>query len=273
MSRNVNRLSAVLFDWAGTTIDHGSRAPAIVIRELFGRRGIEITTAQAREPMGMAKRAHLAAVAAMPEVAAAWTEQRGGPCSEADIDALYAEFLPMQKRILHEHSDVLEGIPEVVAACRRRSLRIGSTTGYTRELIEVIVPIARSQGYEADCVFGAEDAPQGRPAPYLLFEAAKALGVYPLWTTVAVDDTPVGIAAGRNAGCWTVGITRTGNGVGLSATEFAALPAEEARRLCEVAASQLQAAGAHFILESAADLLPVLDEIERRLQAGELPVG
>ncbi len=271
MSERFEHLKAVVFDWAGTTVDHGSRAPAIVFQEIFRQRGIEITPAHAREPMGMAKRDHIAAIAAMPEVATAWRETCGRECGEDDITAMYADFLPLQKETLKEHSGVIAGVPEAVAECRRMGLKIGSSTGYTRELMEFVTESARRQGYEPDCVLCAEDAPRGRPAPYLLYEAAKRLDVYPLWGCVKVDDTSVGIEAGRNAGCWTVGVTRTGNGVGLSEEETRTMPAEELRRLCDAAAQKLSAAGAHYIIKSVAEISSILIEIEHRCSTGELP--
>jgi phosphonoacetaldehyde hydrolase len=272
MTSSNGRLTAVMLDWAGTTVDFGSRAPARVFQEVFQRRDVPITAAQAREPMGMAKREHIAAIGAMPEVAQLWLERHGRPFAEQDIDAIYAEFLPLQKEILAAYSDVIPGIVDAVAACRQRGLKIGSTTGYTRELMETVSSVAAGQGYVPDCIVGADDAPRGRPAPFLLFEAAKRMNVFPLWTTVAVDDTPVGIQAGRNAGCWTVGITRTGNCVGYSEAELAALPARDVERLCAAAEAKLRGAGAHYILASLAELPAVLLEIEQRLQRGELPL-
>src|SRR5262249_18319626 len=206
-----------VFDWAGTTVDHGSRAPAIVFQEIFRQRGVPISAAQARGPMGMAKRDHLAAIAALPEVARAWETLHGRPVSDAARDAMSAAFLPLQRETLRHHCDVIAGVPEAVARCREAGLKIGSSTGYTRELMEIVTASAAYQGYRPDCVLCAEDVPQGRPAPYLLYAAALKLQVYPLSAMVVVDDTPVGIAAGRNAGCWTVGVTRTGNSLGLSA--------------------------------------------------------
>ncbi len=273
MTAPFQHLKAIVFDWAGTTIDHGCCAPAIVFQEIFRQRGVDITPEQAREPMGMAKRAHIAAIAAMPEVAAKWSAKYGNDCSDADIDAMYADFLPLQKNTLGDHSDLIAGAADIVAWCRERGLKIGSSTGYTRELMEVVVPAAKAQGYEADCVLCSEDAPKGRPAPYLLYEAAKRMDVFPLWQFVKVDDTPVGIEAGRNAGCWTVGVTRTGNGVGLSVAELESLTADEAAAKCDAAAAKLNAAGAHFIVETVADLQPILEDIERRLSAGELPIS
>ncbi len=265
-------LQAVVLDWAGTTIDHGSRAPAIVFQEIFRQQGIEITVDQAREPMGMAKREHIAAIAALPAVSEAWSAKFGRPCGTAEIDSMYERFLPLQKETLKQHCDLIDGAVETVTECRGRGLKIGSSTGYTHELMELVTTAAARQGYAPDCVLCAEDAPRGRPAPYLLYEAAKRLDVYPLWSIVKVDDTPVGIQAGRNAGCWTVGVTRTGNGVGLSAEEVGRLPRAEVQRLCDQAADRLLRAGAHYVLESVADLPDTIAEISERSASGELPM-
>ena len=264
-------LKALVFDWAGTTVDFGSRAPAIVFTEIFRRKGIEITFEQAREPMGMAKRDHIAAILEMPSVLEQWQRKFDRLADVSDIDGMYAEFLPLQKATLAAHSDVIDGVPSVVDECRRRGLRIGSSTGYTRELVDAFAQRVAEQGYAPDCVICSDDVTAGRPAPWMLFEAARRLNVYPMWTIVKVDDTAPGIVAGKNAGCWNVGVTRTGNGVGLSEVELAACSEEERIRLINAAGSKLVDAGAQFLVESVADLIPVLDEIEMRLAKGERP--
>ena len=266
-------LKAIVLDWAGTTVDHGSCAPAFVFQEIFRRRGVSITPAQAREPMGRAKRDHIEAIASMPDVSQAWLQEHGKEWTQEDIDAMYADFLPLQKETLQRGSDVIFGVAETVQWCRDAGLKIGSSTGYTHELMSVVEPVAAAQGYSPDIVLCSEDAPMGRPAPYLLHEAAKRLEVYPMWHIVKVDDTPVGIEAGCNAGCWTVGVTRTGNGVGLSADEVASVSSDELQKLCDRAGKVLTDAGAHFIVESVADLRPVLQEIDLRLGQGILPLN
>ena len=85
------QLQAVLFDWAGTTVDYGSRAPAQVFQEIFRRSGVEITVAEAREPMGRAKRDHIATVLAMPRVASAWQQAHGAPATDADASPATGE--------------------------------------------------------------------------------------------------------------------------------------------------------------------------------------
>ena len=264
-------LQAIVFDWAGTMIDHGSRAPAAVFEKVFREYGVPITAAQAREPMGMAKRDHLAAGASMPAVAEAWRSQHGKACTDADIDRMYDRFLPLQKSVLMQHAKLIDGAIETVEYCRSRGLKIGSSTGYTQELMETVSAEASKQGYTPDIVLCAEDAPRGRPAPYLIYLAAVRLQVYPLSTIVKVDDTTVGIEAGRNAGCWTVGITRTGNCVGLSEEELDALSPLEVQQRCAAAEQQLLQAGAHYVTPSVRELPPILDQIEQRMATGELP--
>ncbi|WP_422924421.1 phosphonoacetaldehyde hydrolase [Singulisphaera sp. PoT] len=265
MSAQQDRLRAVIFDWAGTTVDHGSRAPVRVFVEIFERADVPITEAEARGPMGKAKREHIASVLALPRVSAAWEDRHGNRPGEADIDRLYEDFLPVQSGVLADHADVIPGVPEVVAECRRRGLKIGGTTGYTRALMGVLEPIARANGYAPDASICSDDVPAGRPAPWMLFRASERLGVYPMSRVVAVDDTPVGVEAARNAGAWAVGVTRTGNGLGLSLEEVERLaPRERAERLA-AATADLKRAGAHFVVESVADLIPVLDQVTSSL--------
>jgi phosphonoacetaldehyde hydrolase len=267
MSAPYENLKAVVFDWAGTTVDYGSRAPALVFREIFRREGVEISFAQARGPMGLAKRDHIAAILQLPDVAARWEQSHGRTAEDSDIDRMYHEFLPLQKETLAAHCDVIPGVPEAVAECRRRGLKIGSTTGYTHELVDVFAARVAEQGYSPDCVVCSDDVPQGRPAPWMLLEAAKQLGVYPLQHIVKVDDTAPGIEAARNAGCWAVGITRTGNEVGLTEAEFADLSPDAQAAAIQMAAGKLTAAGAHFTIASVADLGSILNEIEDRLSS------
>lgn len=264
-------LKAVVFDWAGTMVDYGSRAPASVFMQVFANRDVPITMQQAREPMGKAKRDHIMAVLAMSDVAERWQRTHSAPPSDADVDALYEAFLPLQKEVLKQHSDVIPGAVDTVKACRDRGLKIGGTTGYTRELMEFVEHAAAEQGYRPDVSLAADEVDGGRPAPWLLFEFAKRADVYPMSTVVKVDDTPVGILAGRNAGTWTVGVTKSGNEVGLSLEEVNKLDPGELKTRLANANAVFEDAGAHFVIETVADLPNVLDKIQIRLSAGEKP--
>lgn len=257
-------IKAMILDWAGTTVDHGSLAPTQVFLEIFRRRGLEITIAEAREPMGRAKRDHIAMVAGFPRVAALWQAKYGQLPGDADIDAMYRDFLPLQKTTLASAgSEVIRGIPEAVAKLRDWGIKIGSTTGYTRELMHVVAPLAAKGGYWPEVTICSDDVPVGRPAPWMNFLAAQRLNVYPMDSVLVVDDTVVGIEAGRNAGAITVGITQTGNALGLSEAEVAALPPRELRERLATIEAEFLAHGADFTLPSVA----AIPELVKRLRA------
>jgi phosphonoacetaldehyde hydrolase len=254
---------AVLLDWAGTTVDYGSRAPTQVFLEIFRRRGIEITVAEARGPMGMAKREHIAAVLNLPRVASEWERVHSQPGTDSDVQAMYDEFLPLQLDMLSRGSAMIPGVVAAIEELRAMDLKIGSTTGYTRALMEVVSPSAAAAGYVPDTVICADDVPLGRPAPWMNFRAAEDLNVYPLSRVVAVDDTPVGIVAGLNAGCIAVGISQTGNALGLSEEETLALPPDELNSRLQAIEQEFRTLGAHHVLRSVTEL----PELIRKLNA------
>ena len=122
-----------------------------------------------------------------------------------------------------------------------------------------------------DAVLCASDVPVGRPAPWLFFENARRMDVYPMAAIVKVDDTTVGVEAGVNAGAWAVGVAASGNLVGLSRDELAALPDEDRTGRVAAAREALFAAGAHLVVDTVADLPNALGAIETALAQGERP--
>jgi len=271
----VSELRAVIVDWAGTIVDFGSSAPAGAFVELFRRRGIGITPAEARGPMGQNKRDHVKALLmGLPHVAATWAKANGSPPGEQDVTALYEEFIPLQLSVLAAYADVIPGVLEAFKALRARGLKIGSTTGYSREMIEVVLRVVRPSGLEPDCVVTSSDARSGRPSPWMAIEAAVRLDAWPMSRVVKIGDTLADVDEGRNAGMWTIGVTRCGNEVGLGAEELALLernrPAEAAARI-DAARLRLIRHGAHYAAPSLLDCLPILDEIEARIKRGDRP--
>jgi phosphonoacetaldehyde hydrolase len=267
----MRRLRAVVLDWAGTTQDFGSLAPVGAFMEVFSRFGVTITTAQARGPMGIYKLDHIRAIAAMPDVAARWQTVHGGPCTEEDVCAMYLELVPIQMAVLPRFCALIPGTIEAIAEVRARGYKVGSTTGYPRSVGEIAARAAIEQGYEPDVMICADEVPAGRPEPWMLLRAMEKMRVFPPSAVVKVGDTAADIEEGLNAGAWTVGVTNTGNYVGLDRQEMAAVPASEKARLVGHAVDTLKAAGAHYLIGSIGELPPVLDEIEIGLALGERP--
>jgi len=266
-----SKLQAVVFDWAGTILDFGSCAPMGAFVKLFEQFGIEITIAEARGPMGMAKWDHIKALGSLPRIAAQWEAKHGHAFNDADVDRLYEVFTPMNAASARDHADFIPGALDAVAAARARGMKIGSTTGYNRPIMEVVAAIAAQGGYVPDNIVCAGDLAAGRPSPLMMYRCFADLGVWPAHTVVKVDDTGVGLEEGLNAGTWAVGLAVSGNVMGLTLAEWQALGADEQQARREQATEQLKASGAHYVIDSVAELMPVLDDIERRLAAGERP--
>ena len=265
------RLSAVVFDWAGTILDFGSCAPMGAFVRLFEQFGIHIDIAQARGPMGMAKWDHIQALGRLPEVAAQWERRHGRPLSDADVDHLYEVFTPLNAAVVADFADFVPGALETVADLRARGLAIGSTTGYNRPIMEVLGPLAAAAGYQPDNLVCAGDLVAGRPSPLMMYRCFADLGVWWPATVIKVDDTGVGILEGRHAGTWTVGVAVSGNAMGLRLDEWNALPPAEQQARREAAGAALRAAGAHYVVDSVADLPGVVDDIAARLARGLRP--
>ena len=264
-------LKAAVFDWAGTVIDHGSQAPMGVFVKTFKQFGVDITVAEARGPMGMAKRDHIKTLMAVPRIAQAWQKAQGAAPDEAAIDRVYEIFVPMNVEAVTDYCTMIEGAVPAINRMRARGMKIGSTTGYTRSIMAKVLPLAAAQGYAPDNLVCGGDLAEARPSAMMMYRTFLDLGVWPAHTVVKVDDTGVGIGEGLNAGCWTVGVAVSGNAFGLNPAETAALTPAEFAQMRAAAYADLRRTGAHYVIDSVADMDAVLDDIEGRLARGERP--
>ena len=265
------KLVAAIFDWAGTTVDHGSLAPVRVMQKLFAKHEVELSSEEARAFMGLPKRDHIAKTLTRPRVRQAWTDRYAAPPDDSTVAQLFAEFIPMQLDILPGYSALISGVAAAIERMRARGLKIGSTTGYTRPMLNVLLEQAALQGYRPDCAVAPDDVAGGRPHPWMIYENAIRMKVEPLWAMVKIGDTASDIDEGRNAGLWTVGVVRTGNLIGLSEDEWDALPDPRQNEMMSGARERMTAAGAHYVIDGVASIDPVLDQIDQRLSRGERP--
>jgi len=254
-----DRFDLAIFDWAGTTVDFGCCAPLKALLEAFARHGVAITETEARHDMGKAKADHVHALLAMPRVAAAWAKANGKPPTEADGATLMTDLGPLMRDQAALAATLIDGARASVDALKLLGLRIGSSTGYTRDMMAPVLAQAAAQGYAPEHLVCAGETPFGRPSPLMIYKACAELGVWPLSRVIKIDDAVAGVAEGRAAGAFTVGVAASGNGVGLCAAGLAALPAAERSVRVAASAKALAAAGADLVIDSVADLVPVLE--------------
>jgi phosphonoacetaldehyde hydrolase len=264
-------LKAVIFDWAGTTVDYGCFAPTGVFVEVFRQRGIDITLSEARGPMGMHKREHIRQITKYPRIATEWKLIHGVQCTEKDIEEMFSCFIPLQLSVLEKHAEIIPELPEALETIRSMNLKIGSTTGYNNAMMEILTAAAARQGYIPDSVVCATDVPAGRPAPWMAFRNAENLGIYPMNAIVKIGDTISDIQEGTNAGMWSVGVVSSSNEMGLTWQDFKEIAkADLEKRLFEVRQKFLNA-GADFVIDSLSETGKLIDSINDKLARGERP--
>ncbi|HTC44582.1 MAG TPA: phosphonoacetaldehyde hydrolase [Steroidobacteraceae bacterium] len=251
-----DRFDLVIFDWAGTMVDFGCAAPIRALLEAFAQEGVTIDAPHARRDMGKSKVDHVRSLLSYPEVARAWQARHGRRADARDIDNLMARLGPLMREHAARASTLIPGARATFDRLRQLGLRVGSSTGYTREMMQPVLARAAEQGYTPEHLVCSGETPAGRPAPLMIYKACAELGVWPLSRVVKVDDAEVGIAEGKAAGAFTVGVA-SGNALGLSLEDLGSVPAGGLKRAREA----LHAAGADLVLDSVADLVPMLEQV------------
>ncbi|QEW08236.1 phosphonoacetaldehyde hydrolase [Nitrincola iocasae] len=269
--RYCGQVQAVIMDLAGTCVDFGSLAPIQAFQSLFAAEGLAITQAEARAPMGKEKREHIEALLAMPRIAEAWLAVKHQPADSAEVDRLYTAFVGYQQASIAQNNQLIAGMDELLGYCDEQGIDIGVNTGYSREMIAELLPVLAEQGFKPLSVVCATDVPAGRPYPWMALQNARDLSVSCVQACVKVDDTAVGIEEGLNAGMWTVAVAVSGNQTGLSQTDWLALSDTQQQQLRLAAHEALARSGAHYIIDSIAELPEVLEEIGFRLAGAEQP--
>lgn len=260
----MNRVEGVIFDWAGTTVDFGCFAPVNVFVDIFKNAGIDVTMEEARGPMGMLKIDHIRAMLSMPRIAALWEEKNGRSFNEQDVNDLYADFEPALMASLADYTDPIPGVIETVEALRKQGLKIGSTTGYTATMMDVVVPNALKKGYDPDCYVTADDTNGlGRPYPYMIYRNMEQLTLSAPWKVVKVGDTVSDIQEGVNAGVWSVGVVIGSSEMGLSLDEYQTLTQSEQEAIIAKTTSIFKEKGADFTIRTMRELPELIDTINQ----------
>ena len=247
----MNEIKGIIFDWAGTTVDYGCFAPVQAFAEVFRHFGIEPTSQEVREPMGMLKIDHIRTMLRMPRISALWEEKYGRKPEEKDVKELFGLFEEKLMSILHLFAGPKPGVAETVKALREKGIAIGSTTGYTDKMMAIVAPEAAKRGYAPDVWFSPDSVNQkGRPYPYMIFRNMEALGLSDVRGVLKVGDTVSDIMEGKSAGVFSIGIIEGSSEMGLSREEYDSLTGEEKSRRAALVTAKYAEAGADAVIHA-----------------------
>ena len=267
------KVKALVLDWSGTVADAYVLAPAVVFAEVFKKHGVEISMFEARGPMGLRKDLHIKALTETPEIRHRWKEIKGKDPDQGDVDAMFEDFVPMQLDCLRQYTDLLPGVAEVVQRLQKQGIKIGSTTGFVRPMVDILEEDAKKQGYVPDASVAGDEVEHGaRPKPFMVYKNLDMMDVHPIQSVIKVDDTVSGIGEALEAGCWGVGVSLYSNYMDIDSLAHAeSLSDNEMARRLDHTNEILQKAGAHYVIDSLADIEPVIEDVNRRLARGERP--
>lgn len=243
-------IEMVILDWAGTTVDYGCFAPVNAFVKAFTDFGIIPTMDEVREPMGMLKIDHIRTMLKMERINKLWYEKYGRDFDEDDVNKIYASFEKKLFESIESYSVPKEYAVETVNKLRDMGIKIGSTTGYTNEMMNVVKKASKEYGYAPDFLVTPDDCGFGRPYPYMIFENMRLAGVSSVKNVLKIGDTISDIKEGKNAGVCTVGIIDGSSETGLTKAEFDALTDEQKTNLRENVRKCFLDAGADFVIEN-----------------------
>ena len=106
----------------------------------------------------------------------------------------------------------------------------------------------------------------------MVYRNLDLLDVSPIQSVVKVDDTISGVGEALEAGCWGVGVARYSNYMDVDSLEHEKqIDADEMERRLKISRDLLCKAGAHYVIDTIAELPEVCKDINVRLARGEQP--
>ena len=267
------KVKGIVLDWSGTTADAYVLAPAVVFVEVFKKHGVEISMAEARGPMGLRKDLHIKELTQVPEIAERWKGVHGSYPDQGSVDAMFADFVPMQLACLREYTTLLPHVAEVTQAFQKDGIKIGSSTGFVRSMVDILEEDAKTQGYTPDASVAGDEVEHGaRPKPFMVYRNLDLMDIHPIQSVVKVDDTVSGVGEALEAGCWGVGIARYSNYMDIdSMAHYESLSEAEIERRLMATREILRKAGAHYVIDTFDQLPEVIADVNARLARGERP--
>ena len=267
------RVKALVLDWSGTTADAYVIAPAVVFAEVFEKEGVTISMKEARGPMGLRKDLHIKALTEDPQIRERWKDVHGKYPDQSDVDRMFEVFVPSQLACLPAHTGLLPGVADVVSRLQQQGIKVGCSTGFTRPMVDVLEKAAKEQGMVLDASVAGDEVVQGaRPRPFMVYRNLDLMDAWPIQAVIKVDDTVSGIGEGLNGGCWSVGVSRYSNYMNINSHQEADdMPAAEFDRRHDETREILRNAGAHYVIDSFAEIESVIEDVNQRLARGERP--
>lgn len=261
-SEILNKVDAVIFDWAGTIVDFGSVAPVIALKKTFDSFDVEVTMNQIRESMGKNKIEHIKDILSMDTSVKQWETLHNRSWDEDDVKVIYVEFEKTLLTILENETEFIVGVPEMFKQLRHQNIKVGSSTGYTRGMIDVVLNNIKDKAHQPDVVVTGSEVKNGRPFPDMINKNMEMMNLSDPAAIINIGDTIVDIESGKNAGVYSVGVLVGSSEMGLTHEEFENLSEEEKQVKIEETKKSFIEAGADNVITHITEITKLISELE-----------
>ena len=278
-NKYIGGIKTVVLENSGTFIDPYVIAPTRTFKKVFSNYRIPITMFEIRRKIGLRNDLHIREILKLPRIKSEFFKKYGRRSNEEDIMNIYIDFVQTQLKILPEYCVLLPKVKETIDIMKNDGIKIVTTTGFNREIVDCIVEKVKKLGIELDNTVAADEFPNKylnlsvRPKPFMLYKNLFKLDAWPIQSVVKVDNTIIGIQEGLSAGCWSIGITDYSNYMNInSLEEWKSLNNIEKYERKEYSRNKIiKESGAHYVINEFDELLPVIQDINKRLINGETP--
>jgi phosphonoacetaldehyde hydrolase len=228
----------------------GVKAPVVSFDETLQEWGIDLSWEQIRKPMGLYKKDHLRELLTTAAARRQFEAEHGREWTEDDLEEMFASFSELQTEVIVREglARPIQGARDTIETLRGYGKLISNTTGYTKNAAQALyTKLVEEYGIAFDFETHSDAVPAGRPAPWMIQQGMRELGVQETDAVIKIGDTTKDIEAGRNAGVWTVGVYSTGND----------------------GFDELRDAGADYLIPSIRELPETVWTVENRMARGE----
>lgn len=203
----MDALQLIIFDMAGTTVRDEHEVEAC-FAQAAAATGLHASAARILAVQGQAKRAVFEQL---------WREQLGAAAPAAELTSRVDYSYQVFREVLEAHyrtAAVLptEGCLDLFAYLKSHGIRIALTTGFYREVTDLILHRlgwdvnldAQRRGNRhavIDLSISSDEVAEGRPAPLMIQKAMQVFGITNPQQVWNVGDTPSDLESGRRAGC------------------------------------------------------------------------
>ena len=257
-------IEAVIFDWAGTTVDYGSLAPVVAFKAAFETKGIYPTDEEIRQFMGMSKWDHIGEMLKLSTIQSQWKEEYGNLPTEDDRKELYEMFESALMAHLVKSTELKPALLEAIKFLKDAGIRVATTTGYTPEMMAAVEKGAAQLGYVPELVLTSADVNNnGRPAPDMINKIMAEFNITDPNNVIKIGDTLVDIEEGKNAGVKTIGFVEGSSLMGLSEEEFDHLDDDQKETARCYVRREFESVDADYIINDLSELSETVDSLNQ----------